>query len=120
MTKAADIHQRIEEMVASGTTRADAFKQLSEELGIKPNSVRGAYYQATKGNGETKPRRRETTPEDALADARAALERAISNVDREVEAAKVRLDEAKAEYDSLKASATERKAAITATLEALK
>jgi hypothetical protein len=120
MTKAEEIHQRVEALVASGTSRADAFKQLAEELGIKPNSVRGAYYQATKGNGESKPRRRETTPEDALADARRALERAIENIDREVEQAKARADEARKEHDSLKASAAERKAAIAAKLESLK
>lgn len=123
MTKAETVFTRVEELVASGTSKADAFKQLAAEFGQPVNSVRGSYYQHTrKGNGEggSRPRRRETTPEDALADARAALERAIENIDREVETAKERAEEAKREYDALKASATERKQAITARLEGLR
>ena len=123
MTKAQEVYEKVEALVAAGTPKADAFKQLAEEYGQPVNSIRGSYYQHTRaGNGESgsKPRRRETTPEDAVADARKALERAIEAIDREVEAAKDRLDEAKAEYDSLKASAADRKAAIAARLEALK
>jgi hypothetical protein len=72
--------------------------------------------------GDSKPRtrRRETTPDDALADARAALERAIESIDREVEVAKTRAEEAQAEYDALKGSAAKRKKTITERLEALK
>ena len=85
MTKAAEVHTKVEALVASGKTKADAFKQLAEEYGQPVNSMRGAYYAHTSGGGSSrKPRRRETTPEDALADARAALERAIQSVDREV------------------------------------
>ena len=40
-----------------------------------------------------RPRRRETTPDDALADARAALERAIASIDREVVVAEERAAE---------------------------
>ncbi|HWF52246.1 MAG TPA: hypothetical protein VG294_16520 [Solirubrobacteraceae bacterium] len=122
MTKAEEVYTKVEALVAGGISKADAFKQLAEEYGQPINSIRGSYYQKTRGkNGEgSKPRRRETTLEAAVGDARAALERAIGSIDREVEAAKSRLDEAKAEYDSLKASAAERKAAITAKLEALK
>ncbi len=122
MTKAQEVYEKVEALIAAGTSKADAFKQLAGEYGQPVNSIRGSYYQHTRpGNGEggPKPRRRETTPEDAMADARAALERAIASIDREVEAAKSRLDEAKAEYDSLRASAADRKAAITAKLEAL-
>jgi hypothetical protein len=122
MTKAEEVFTKVEQLVASGTTKADAFKQLAEEYGQPVNSIRGSYYQHTRlenGGTGTKPRRRETTPEDAVADARAALERAIGSIDREVETAKERAEEAKAEYDALKASAGERKAAITKRLEAL-
>lgn len=122
MTKAEEVFTKVEELVAGGMTKADAFKQLAEEYGQPVNSVRGSYYQHTrKENGGTgsKPRRRETTAEDALADARKALERAIANVGREVDEAKRRADEAKAEYEALKASAKERQDAIAAKLQAL-
>ena len=122
MTKAEEVFTRVEALIAEGITKADAFKQLAEEYGQPVNSVRGSYYQHTrKENGGTgaKPRRRETTPDDAIADARRALERAIESVDREVEEAKRRADEAKAEYDALKASAKERKDAIAAKLAGL-
>jgi predicted nucleic acid-binding Zn-ribbon protein len=124
VTKAQEIYDRVEAMIAAGIDKADAFRQIAEEAGRPFDSVRGSYYSHKKKleGGETKPRtrRRETTPDDALADARAALERAIASIDREVEAAKARADEAKAEHDALKASAAERKQAITERLEALK
>jgi hypothetical protein len=115
VTKAQEIYDAVEKRIAAGTDKADAFKQLAEETGRPYDSVRGSYYSHKKkleGGDSTKPsrtRRRETTPDDALADARAALERTIEAIDREVEAAKSRADEAKAEYDALKASAGERK-----------
>ncbi len=126
VTKAQEIYDAVEKLIAAGTDKAEAFKQLAEETGRPYDSVRGSYYSHKKkleGGDGTKPsrtRRRETTPDDALADARAALERAIANIDREVEAAKSRADEAKAEYESLKASASDRKKVITERLEALK
>lgn len=125
-TKAEQIYEEIEKRIAGGTDKADAFKALSEELDRPYDSVRGSYYSHKKkleGGDSPRPsrtRRRETTPDDALADARAALQRAIDSIDREVEAAKSRADEAKAEYEALKASAGERKKAITERLEALK
>ena len=127
MTKAEEVFTRVEQLVTEGKTKAEAFKQLAAEYGQPVNSVRGAYYQHTrKANGgenggtTSRPRRRETTPEDALADARAALQRAIQAVNREVAAAKERADEAKREFDALKASAEERKRAISERLEALR
>ncbi|MDQ6805030.1 MAG: hypothetical protein M3065_08670 [Actinomycetota bacterium] len=123
MTKAQEVYEKVEALIATGTPKSEAFKQLAGEYGQPVNSIRGSYYQHKRpGNGESgpKPRRRETTPEDAMADARAALTRAIASIDREVEVAKGRADEAKAEYDSLRASASGRKAAITAKLETLK
>jgi hypothetical protein len=125
-TKAQEIYDRVEAMVASGTEKADAFRQIAEETNRPFDSIRGSYYSHKKkleGGDSAKPsrtRRRETTPDDALADARAALQRAVESIDKEVEAAGSRSTEAKAEYEALKASATDRKKAITERLEALK
>lgn len=122
MSKAEEIHSRVEALVAAGTSRPEAFKQISAELGLKYDSVRGAFYTAVRGpsgSRSAKPRRRETTPEDAIADARAALERGIEAIDREVEDAENRAKDAKAEAEALKESSAERKAAITKRLEAL-
>lgn len=125
-TKAEQIWDEINQLVDEGTTKADAFKQLAESYGQPVDSIRGSYYSHKRkiegGDSAAKPsrtRRRETTPDDALADARAALERAIASIDREVEAAKTRADEAKAEHEALKASSADRKKAITERLEAL-
>jgi hypothetical protein len=121
MTKAEEVFTKVEQLVAGGMTKAEAFKQLASEYGQPVNSMRGAYYAHAKGSsGPGKPRRRETTPEDALADARAALERALATIDREVEAARVRAEEAAAEHKALKASADARKAEISKRLEALR
>ena len=123
MTRSQEVHERVNALVEGGVDRSDAFKQVSEQLGIQVNSVRGSYYSYARGaTGDSKgrPRRRETTTETALQDARASLERSLANIDREVVVAKERSDEGKAEYESLKASAAERKKAIAARLEALK
>lgn len=126
-TKAQEIYEEIEKRIASGIDKADAFKALAEETGRPFDSLRGSYYTWKRklegGEPNAKPsrtRRRETTPDDALADARAALERAVEAIDREVESAKDRAQEAAAEYEALRGSAKERKEAITARLEALK
>lgn len=122
MTKGEQVYTRVEELVASGSTKADAFKALAEEFSQPLGSVRGAYYGWTRQQDSTQPRRtrrRETTPEDALADARAVLERAIVAVDAEVDAAEERVREAAAEHEALKASAEERKEAIAAKLATL-
>jgi predicted nucleic acid-binding Zn-ribbon protein len=123
-TKAQEIFDKVNELVETGMEKAEAFKQLSQTLGRPYDSVRGSYYShKTKiegGKTNSRPRRRETTPEDALADARATLERSITNIDKEVEAAKSRADEAKAEYEALKASAASRKQTITERMDALK
>lgn len=124
ITKAQEIYDEINRRVAAGIEKSDAFRQLSEEAKRPYDSVRGSYYSHKKRieGGETKPRtrRRETTPDDALADARAAFERAIEAIDREVEAAKNRAKEAAGEYEEIRGSAEERKAGITKRLEALK
>jgi hypothetical protein len=124
VTKAQEVFEEVERLTASGIEKADAFKRIAEEKGRPYDSIRGSYYSHKKKieGGDSKPRtrRRETTPDDALADARAALERAIQSIDREVEVAKARADEAKAEHEALKASASARKEAITERLEALR
>ena len=82
ITKAQEIYEEIEKRIASGIDKADAFKALAEETGRPFDSLRGSYYTWKRklegGEPNAKPartRRRETTPDDALADARAALER---------------------------------------------
>jgi len=125
-SKAQEIYEEIEKRIASGIDKADAFKALAEETGRPFDSLRGSYYgwkRKLEGGDSAKPsrtRRRETTPDDALADARAALERAVESIDREVEVAKARAQEAAAEYEALRGSAKERKEAITQRLEALR
>jgi uncharacterized coiled-coil DUF342 family protein len=125
MTKAEEVYTKVEELVAGGKTKADAFKELAKHYQQPVDSLRGSYYTWKSqleggGSGSRRPRRRETTPEDALADACRALERAVESVDREVTEARSRADEAKAEHDALKASAPERKKAIQQKLDALK
>jgi hypothetical protein len=123
VSKAEEVHTKTEALIAAGTTKADAFKQLAREYSQPVNSIRGSYYSFTsaKNSGGTpRPRRRETTLEAAVADARAALERSLAAIDREVEAAVERAKEATAEHEALQASAGERKAAIAERLEALK
>ncbi|UUY01562.1 hypothetical protein LRS13_12540 [Svornostia abyssi] len=125
MTKAEEVYTKVEALVAAGSTKADAFKQLAAEYDQPVNSMRGAYYahtsrgEASSSERPRRSRRRETTPEDALADAREALDRAIESIDREVEAAGVRAFEAQAEYEALKDSAEAKKEAIAAKRDAL-
>jgi hypothetical protein len=122
MTKAQEVYEKVTGLIDGGMSRPDAFKQVAGEYEQPVNSIRGSFYSYSRGatGGGSRPRRRETTPEDALSDARAALERSIEAIDREVEVASERAAEAKAEHEALKASAAERKAAISERLEALK
>lgn len=120
MTRAEQVHQQIDALVAEGMTKAQAFAKLSETSGVGVSTLRGAYYShQKKRNGGSRPRRRETTPEDALADARKALERAMEAIDREVATAATRVEEAEAELQSLKGSAAAKKQEIAKRLEAL-
>ena len=121
MTKSQEVYERVEALIAGGATKADAFRQLAEEYGQPVKSLQGAYYQHSRkaNGGSTRPRKRETTPTDAVEDAKSVLTRAIEAIDTEVEAAKDRAAEAKAEYEAMKASASERKTAIQAKLAAL-
>jgi hypothetical protein len=124
MTKAQEIYEKIEAMIASGEVKkADAFKTLAQEYGQPVDSLRGAYYQHKRvldsggtpstGSGTRRTRRRETTSETAVESAVATLRRAIENIDAEIAVAEERAKEAQAEYEAMQASADERKAAIT-------
>jgi hypothetical protein len=124
MTKAQEVYEKIEAMIASGEVKkADAFKTLAEQYSQPVDSVRGAYYQHKRvldnggtppsGGGTRRTRRRETTSETAVESAVATLRRAIDSIDAEIEVAKERAKEAQAEYEAMQASADERKAAIT-------
>lgn len=123
-TKAQELYDRVQAMIAAGTDKSDAFTQLSSELERPYDSVRGSYYSHKKklegGETRTRTRRRMTSPEDALADARSALERGIVAIGKEIEAAEERASEATAEAEALKASADTRRKAITERLEALR
>ena len=121
MTKAQEVYERVEALVASGMKKADAFRQAAEEFGQPFNSMRGAYYAHTRSTGQSAPRtrKRQTTTEDAIDSAVIVLNRAIASIDGEIEVAKARAAEAKAEYEHLRDTAEERKAAIQAKIDAL-
>ncbi len=121
MTKAQEVYERVEALVASGTKKADAFRQVADELGQPFNSMRGAYYTHTRTLGQSTPRsrKRETTG-DPIEQATSVLTRAVESIDAEVAAAKTRVDEAKTEYEHLRDTAKERRAALAAKIEALK
>jgi hypothetical protein len=121
VTKAEQVYQRVEELVASGNKKADAFRQVAEELDQPFNSMRGAYYAHTRTLGGTpaRPRTGETNG-DPIEQALGLLSRAVESIDTEVADAKERADDAKAEYEQLRDTAKERKAAIQAKIDALK
>jgi hypothetical protein len=126
MTKAQQIYERAEALMEAGTPRAEAFKQLAEETGLKLDSVRGAYYTGRmQVNGESgtprsrRPRKRETTEADAVAAAVATLEQAIASITREVETSAERAREAQAEHEALAAASGPRIEAIQAKIAVL-
>jgi hypothetical protein len=120
MTKAQEVYDKVEALMADGVEKAEAFRQLAEEYGQPVNSIRGSFYQHSRLiSGTSTPRRRETLPGDALASARAVLQRAIEDIDREVAVAEERAGEAAAEYEALKASAPQRKKELEGRLKSL-
>jgi hypothetical protein len=130
MTKAQQVYEKVEAIIASGEVKkADAFKTLAEQYGQPVDSLRGAYYQHKRvldggenpasGGTTRRTRRRETTSETAVESAVATLRRAIESIDAEIEVAKERAKEAQAEYEAMRASADERKQAIAAKIELL-
>ena len=122
MTKAQEVYERVEALVASGVRKADAFRQLAAELDQPFNSMRGAYYAHTRTLGPSSPRARKrgTTTGDPIEQATTVLSRAVESIDAEVAAAKAHVDEAKTEYEHLRDTAAERKATITAKIDVLK
>lgn len=122
MTKAQEVYERVEALVASGMQKADAFRQVAEEYGQPFNSMRGAYYAHTRSLGGSPRRssRREVVPVDPIESATNVLEKALEAIEGEISAAKQRADDAKAEYEHLRDSAKERKASIQVKIEALK
>lgn len=130
MTKAQEVYEKVEQMIAGGKAKkAEAFKTLAEQYGQPVDSVRGAYYQhkrvldgggnTTTGSGSRRTRRRETTSETAVESAITALKRAIDQIDAEIQVAEERAKEAQAEYEAMLASADERKAAIAEKIKLL-
>jgi hypothetical protein len=123
MTKAQEVYERVEALVASGVKKAEAFRQLAEEYKQEPNSIRGAYYAHTRslGSGSSRrPAKRQAVPVDPIESAVSVLEKALEQIDNEVGVAKSHADDAKTEYEHLRDSAGERKAVIKAKIDALK
>ena len=121
MTKAQEVYERVEALVASGTKKADAFRQIADELGQPFNSMRGAYYAHTRtlGGSPARSSKREAAV-DPIESATIVLEKAVEAIDGQVAAAKARVDEAKTEYEHLRDTVSERKATIKAKIDALK
>jgi predicted nucleic acid-binding Zn-ribbon protein len=121
-TKAQEVYEAAEVLVASGTPKAEAFKQLAEQYGQPVDSIRGSYYSWKKqleGGKPARTRKRETTAADAVEQAIATLRRSLDAIGAEIAAAEERSREAAAEAKALKESAAERKAEIEAKITAL-
>ena len=122
MTKAQEVYERVEALVASGVKKAEAFRQVAEEYGQPFASMRGAYYAHTRSLGGSPKRssKRETAVVDPIESATIVLEKAVEAIDAEVTAAKAAAEQAKTEYEHLRETAGERKAVIAAKIDALK
>lgn len=122
MTKAQEVYERIEALVASGSVKkADAFRQVAEEYGQPFAAMRGAYYAHTRSlGGSPKRPSKPVTVIDPIESATIILEKAIEAIDAQITAAKQRADEAKTEYEHLRDTAGERKAQFKAKIDALK
>ena len=124
MTKAEEVRQKVDALVASGVRKAEAFQQVADEYQQPRDSIRGAYYAAIRKAGDStprasRPRRRATTTEDAVEQATTVLTRAIEGIDAEIADAKTRADEARAEYERLRDTAKARREAIQEKIDAL-
>lgn len=126
MTKAQQTYERIEGLVADGSTKADAFKQLASEYEQSVDSVRGAYYTGRKqASGEPTARtgrsrrKRETTEHDAIEQAVSTLRSAIAAIHSEVEDARERAEEAQREHEAISTASAPRIAAIESKIAAL-
>lgn len=119
-SKAQQVFERVEALTASGVKKADAFRQVADELGQSFNSIRGAYYTHTRSIGGTPgatPRRHASV--DPIEQAVGVLRQALDMIDVEIAQAKARTDEAAAQYKELRDSAATRKAQIEAKIEVL-
>lgn len=122
MTKAQEVFERVEALIASGVTKAEAFRKIADELGRPYDSIRGSYYgaQRTGSGGSTRSRGpKRTTAEAAIESAVIALNRAIAGIDAEIETAKQRIEQAKTDHEQLKSTANIRKAQIQTKIDAL-
>lgn len=118
--KAQQVFERVEALTARGVKKADAFRQVADELGQPFNSIRGAYYTHTRSIGGmpgASPRRRERV--DPVEQAVSVLRQAVDVIDVEITQAKERADEATAHYKELRDTAATRKAEIEKKIEAL-
>ena len=121
MTKAQQVYEKVEALVASGVRKADAFRQVADEFEQPFNSMRGAYYAHTRTlGGSPKRSSKRESARDPIESATIVLETAIEAIDADIAAAKARVDEAKTEYEHLRDTAQERKANIQAKIDALK
>ena len=79
MTKAQEVYERTEALVASGVKKADAFRQLATEYGAEFNSIRGAYYAHTRslGGSPTRSGGNRQAQVDPVESAVSVLEKAI-------------------------------------------
>lgn len=119
-SKAEQVFERVEALVGSGMKKADAFRQVADELGQPANSIRGAYYTHTRTIGGTPgaaTKRRETV--DPVEQAAGVLRQALEVIDLEINQAKAQAETAAAHYKELRDSAATRKAQIEAKIEAL-
>ena len=120
MTKAQEVYDRVEALVATGLRKADAFKQVAQEYDAPFNSMRGAYYAHTGTLGGTPARTRKTAQAvDPIEQATSVLTTALEVIDEQVETAKTRAEQAAGLYKELRDSASERKATIRTKIEAL-
>ena len=127
MTKAQEIYERVNELVAQGSKKADAFRQVAEEYTQPFNSMRGAYYahqRALTGDTPTGPRERTARtrnkqPIDPVASATSILTDAITLIDEEIETASQKAEDAQAAYEQLLETAEERKTSLQAKIDAL-
>jgi chromosome segregation ATPase len=120
VTKAQEVHERVEALVASGVKKADAFRQVAEEHGQPFASMRGAYYAHSRSLGGSPKRSSTRETVDPIESATIVLEKAIEAIDAQIASAKAQADQAKTEYEHLRDTAGERKANIKAKIDALK
>src|SRR5256885_16392155 len=82
MTKAQEVYERVEALVASGMEKADAFRQVADEYGQPFNSMRGAYYAHTRTlGGSPKRSSKRQTAVDPIASGTRVLETAAEDID---------------------------------------